>query len=244
MSADERRFSREEFALVLRRAAELQQAEEREDIAAEVAPEGMTLAEMQAVARDVGVDPARVADAALLLPTRHEGALTRYIGGPSRYRLERSVPGALPARATGKVLEAIRRAADDTGAAHEIHGAIEWRHSNDSARLNVHITPHEDRTNIVVAADRSAEVFLVFFLTFLPFLLSTPILIAALGLGSAGGFGLFAGLVVVWQLCASALVRRSGVIGRARAELVLARAAEVISRERVTPELEPGAPEP
>ncbi len=228
--ADDRRYSREEFALVLRRAAELQNQRGEQPAAGDsiAGAEGMSLAEMQAVARDVGIDPARVADAAALLPKAEQDALTRYLGGPFRYSLERSVPGALPPRASGRVLEAIRRAAADQGKTSEVHGALEWRHSDEVVKFGVNVTPHDEHTNIQVVLDRGGAGFLVGFLTFIPLLLAFVITGASLELGLAAGLSLFAGLTVIWQFGARALMRRNSAKWRALAEQVLDASAHAV----------------
>ena len=88
----ERRYTDDEVALILRRAAEL---------GGETGPsrsEGLSLAEIQPVAREVGIDPATVARAAAALPTRRRDRLTAILGGPMYFRLEAIVPRRAEAR--------------------------------------------------------------------------------------------------------------------------------------------------
>ncbi len=238
-TAGDRRYSREEFALVLRRAAELQSQRGEQPAAADslAGAEGMSLAEMQAVARDVGIDPARVADAAALLPRAEQDALARYLGGPFRYSLERSVSGALPARASGRILEAIRRAAADQGKTSEVHGALEWRHSDELVKFGVNVTPHDEHTNVQVVMDRGGASFLIGFLTFIPTLLAFVITAASLEPSVAVALGLAAGLAAVWQFAARALLRRNSARWRALAEQVLDASAHAVREHAERPAL-------
>ena len=73
----ERRYSDEEFALILRNASALQ--ERRSEGGAVVTSEGLTLEEIRSIAADVGLDPEAVTTAAALLPdpaTRRSSAFS------------------------------------------------------------------------------------------------------------------------------------------------------------------------
>ena len=82
MSDDERVYSDEEFALILRKATELaSRAEPRTHSST-----GLTLTEMKAASAQVGLDPALVERAArLLAATPTSSPLERLIGGPLRH---------------------------------------------------------------------------------------------------------------------------------------------------------------
>ena len=88
MSDDQRVYSDEEFALILRKATELARAEPRTPSSA-----GLTLTEMKAAAAQVGLDPALVERAARLLAARATASpLERLTGGPVRYDHEARFP--------------------------------------------------------------------------------------------------------------------------------------------------------
>jgi hypothetical protein len=81
MSDDQRIYSDEEFALILRQAAELGSRAKPPG----ATPAGLTLAEMKAIAAQVGFDPALVERAARTLVTSATGSVfERLIGGPLR----------------------------------------------------------------------------------------------------------------------------------------------------------------
>lgn len=89
MSDDKRVYNDEEFALILRKAAEL---ENRAKLAAPSSA-GLTLTEMKAAAAQVGFDPALVERAARLLADRVNASPTeRLIGGPFRHEYKVRLP--------------------------------------------------------------------------------------------------------------------------------------------------------
>jgi hypothetical protein len=103
ISDHQRVYSEAEFALILRKAAEL---ENREDTPGH-GPGGLTLAQMQAAASEVGIDPALVERAARLLPAASSGALAeRLIGGPVRHGMEAHFPVALDEAGAVRLLAA------------------------------------------------------------------------------------------------------------------------------------------
>ncbi|MCK5653030.1 MAG: hypothetical protein KAJ42_16690, partial [Gemmatimonadetes bacterium] len=84
-----RRYSDDEFALILRKASELQADDpERVFSAGEHPSEGLSLSEIQSIAREAGIDPHRVAEAAATLSTEAVSTAAKILGGPTRYHLE------------------------------------------------------------------------------------------------------------------------------------------------------------
>lgn len=75
----------EEFAVILRRAVELQ---ERPTGQVPVRSEGFSLREIQAIAREVGLDPDAVARAAATLTPEGRSGLARVLGGATSHELE------------------------------------------------------------------------------------------------------------------------------------------------------------
>lgn len=89
MADDPRVYSDEEFALVLRTAAELASRAERPDFSSN----GLTLAEMKSAAGQAGLDPALVERAARMLVTRATASpVERLIGGPLRHEHDARFP--------------------------------------------------------------------------------------------------------------------------------------------------------
>jgi hypothetical protein len=88
-SDHERRYSDDEFALVLRLASEVKSP-------GELAPpppsrEGLTLSEMREIAAEVGIHPDRVSRAVALLPPGDESIGVRLLGGHPRHRQEHAI---------------------------------------------------------------------------------------------------------------------------------------------------------
>ncbi len=100
-----RRYSDEETALILRRAAELQEPDGNSRSAA-----GFTLAEIQQIAAEAGIDPACVTEAAALISVQEPDRWARIVGAPTRFRYERTVSGELPDPAWAALVQEIRQA--------------------------------------------------------------------------------------------------------------------------------------
>lgn len=143
-SNDERRYSEDEFALVLRMASEVQAGPDP-------APpqEGLTLSQIREIAAEVGIEPERVSRAAALLPLAEDSLVSRLIGGQPRHRLEHSVPGVVPAGELGRVIDVARRALSTQGETREVLGALEWKGGKSTASFGVSITPREDETTLI-----------------------------------------------------------------------------------------------
>ena len=87
-----RRFNEKEVALIIKRASELQTETTSESNT------GMSLAELEQVAREAGLDPELVRRAAADLDTRvTDQTPNRFLGAPTALRLERTIEGEVPA---------------------------------------------------------------------------------------------------------------------------------------------------
>lgn len=118
-----RRYDDDEIGRILRRATQLQRAE---PTAAD--PTGITLAELEEIALEAGIDAANVRRAAAELdaapPSRR--LLDRAAGGPVRLRLERTYPGELPLDAFDEIIPLIQEAADSSGNASRVGRTLTW----------------------------------------------------------------------------------------------------------------------
>ncbi len=85
-----RRFTEADTDAILRRTAELASG-------ADTAPasRGLTLDEMEALARDAGLSPELVRQAAREVSLRETGQISPFTGGPRRVGIERIIPGEL-----------------------------------------------------------------------------------------------------------------------------------------------------
>lgn len=146
----ERRYSDEEFALILRRAA----ATGRREPAAPGTRDGLTLEELQAIAREVGLDPDLVAEAARALPVAREGWLARLFGGPGYLEVEFEVDRAITQDDTASTVAVIRRVLRVQGTSRWTGGGMEWTSTATPTQVSVDIVPRNGRTRVLILADR------------------------------------------------------------------------------------------
>lgn len=208
-----RRYTDREFALILRKALEL-------DDRALPAPgrtEGMTLAEMQAVAREVGLDPAAVARAASLLPATEPGRVERILGGPAHVRAEHRASRRLSPEEMGRVISGIRRKLDHQGEVTEELDAVTWKSVGQTSTPFVTLRPDGDGTEIQIHHDRSGAIVLTWLFT----TLGLAFVGAALGStlapsGAVGGLLYLSGFVAAGAATARLLWTRSSAAATAR----------------------------
>ena len=151
---NERRYTREEFALVLRLASDLEEG--GEGTSDQPSPlGGLTLSQMREIAAEVGIDPAKVSRAAGILPSKKESGLIRLLGGWPRNRLEHTVPGRVPEKDLGRIIEVARRTLGVQGETREVLGSVEWNGSTSSTRVSVSASPREGETTLQASTDRT-----------------------------------------------------------------------------------------
>jgi hypothetical protein len=158
--SDDRRFSDEEFALILRKAAELQTSP-----TALRRSGGLTLEDMKSIAAEAGLDPELVERAAGLVPRApRESTFERLAGGPVKYRLEHTVPVELTDERIAALASAIRGAAEHHGTLDTNVAGLEWTSVGEPSQVYVTATRQGDQTHVTVAADRSGGAILTGFL--------------------------------------------------------------------------------
>jgi hypothetical protein len=153
-----RRYTEEEFALILRKASEIQDSPRGGGKAG--TGSGLTLSEIQSIANEAGLDPQAISRAAALLGAmeweERSGLAAAIFGAPGKFHLDFEVSGKLPPEELGRVLELIRRSAEHQGEAAEVLGGVEWKTVGELSAINVNITPRGDATSIQIVGDRSA----------------------------------------------------------------------------------------
>jgi hypothetical protein len=159
MSPDDsrgRRYSEEEFALILKKASEIQ--ESSRNVPESRSGHGLSLEEIQAIAREVGIEPEAVSRAAGLLGAsawdERKGLAAAIFGGPGTYHLGLEVSGRLAPEDYGRILEVIRRTMEHQGEASEVMGGLEWKTVGDLSAVSVNISPRGEATSIQVVGDR------------------------------------------------------------------------------------------
>ena len=150
----DRRFSDDDFSVILRKAAEMQEASGAPQHA-----EGLTLAEIEHIAREAGIDPRyvrRAANSLTATPPSEWGA--RLLGGPRRFHLADEVPGRIPDQGWKKLVEEVRRDfAKDDKVAH-LPGSLEWKgKSGTGLELDMWVTSDDEGTRLSLRGDAEEE---------------------------------------------------------------------------------------
>ncbi len=145
-----RRYDDREVALILKGAAEQEGRAGARD-----AEGGLTLPELEQVAREAGMDPALVRRSAAQLDARGgDSPGERWRGGPRELSVERVLDGELAADTRGvaeSLATAVREAAGGAlGSADTVGRLFTWRGQLDGAQADVSVTPANGRTTVRV----------------------------------------------------------------------------------------------
>jgi hypothetical protein len=157
MTGSDRRYSEEQVALILRRAAQLDAGLDGSDIG-----DGLTLDEIERIARDVGLAPDLVARAAAQIDAREPGAAERIFGGPVHFDAEYETRGELPRERYGDVVAAIRRVLGQSGKTSEVLDGLEWKSVGETTQVSVTVRPAGGHTKVQVLADRGGSAMIAY----------------------------------------------------------------------------------
>ncbi len=157
-AAAARRYTEQEVALVIKRAAELQvQESERTDSRAS----GLSLTELEQVAREAGLDPALVRRAAADLDTRNSTSPhSRFLGAPSLVAMERTIRGEVSVDEYEPIVEELRRAFNDNGFISTLGRSLAWTstpfgHGPHHGARSVSVTVSPRNGNTIIRAEES-----------------------------------------------------------------------------------------
>jgi len=148
---DERRYTDEELAIILDRAAERQDG-------VQSGSERYTLAEIQEIAAGAGITPDHVASVAATLnrePSQLAAASDR---APTRLRFEESIDGEVTDPVLGEMLDLVRRDVGVQGKVSESFGTVEWTAQDTMGSSVVTIARRGGRTIVSVASVRAEGV--------------------------------------------------------------------------------------
>ena len=150
------RWDEREVDLILKRALELQQEEQRQPARSLARSDGASLAELEEMAHEVGIEPALVRRAAAELeaqPRRVE--VSRWTGGPRRIVFERVLRGEAPQAAIETLLGVVQDALGEHGQPSMVGRTFTWtslttrgRHGRGGRQLTISVVPHEGATTI------------------------------------------------------------------------------------------------
>ena len=143
-----RQYSDREVRLILKSAVELQQR--RADRAGELSG-GMSLAELEQVAAEAGLDPTFVRRAAAQLDAPAAPSdRSIFLGGPTRIVIERVVNLAIEPGRFDQVLDVVRAVTHEVGEVSTVGRQFGWKGRFDGARSDVSVSAGEDRTTLRV----------------------------------------------------------------------------------------------
>lgn len=217
MSRDEsRRFTDREVALVLRRATEIDEAEERETPGAEG---GLTLADLEEIGRQVGISREAIERAVSRV---ERGAATPSVlsGPPRARRAVRAVAGELTEEGLARLVRLVDEETDAAGVTSEAVGSVQWTSRDRFSSLQVSLTPEGGETRIRVV-DKAASRF-VRILHLVPAAwgaILTPAVLQNLDVGATGMVAVLVGGVAL-----------GGVAGRAVWTYLSARSGREVER--------------
>lgn len=146
---DERKFTEQEVHEILKKAVE------KAPSGALVKSEGLSLAELKAIGGEVGIDPARLEDAARAVALGGGNRPNQILGGPTVLHFERKVEGELDPSDTTEIVSRIRRTMGRQGEVNEIHGSLEWSDKGDTGERYVTLSSRDGTTTIRSSANLS-----------------------------------------------------------------------------------------
>jgi hypothetical protein len=117
-----RRYSEEEIALILRRATEMQRAEPTAPD-----PAGLTMADLEEIAAEAGIDPGMLRQAASELNAQLPATLgSRLAGAPTAVAIERVIEGEMPVERLEELVPTIVAATPGRGTASAVGRSLTW----------------------------------------------------------------------------------------------------------------------
>ena len=145
MPSPSQRYSEQEMALILKRAAELQEG-------ADGRGPQRTLAEIQAIAAEVGIDAPFVSEAVAELerPRPRVG----WLGAPTRFHDERSVAGSLGSNEVGELLDQARAELGLHGEVRQVFDGVELRLRSALGTSILTVGPRHGGTRIALTTER------------------------------------------------------------------------------------------
>lgn len=160
VSEQQRQFTSRETEEILERATRLEQQGALKPTA-----QGLSLAELEQIARDAGIDPAAIHRAVAELDAeRTPGLRARLMGGPSESTAVRVLPHPVDPSRFESVVEQLRRRFNDAGRVEIVGRTLTWisTAAEGAAQTQVVVAPRENGTELRVhlrAGRRDRAVF-------------------------------------------------------------------------------------
>ncbi|MDH3497533.1 MAG: hypothetical protein OER21_12295 [Gemmatimonadota bacterium] len=122
MESSDRRYTDQEVALVLQRAAEIEERRAESTAAAR----GLSLRELHEIARDVGLSPAVIDEAVMAIEAGARPRGASLLGAPLSGKAVRGVPTRLDDDAVRRLVGIVEEQVDVTGTVTEALGTVRW----------------------------------------------------------------------------------------------------------------------
>jgi hypothetical protein len=148
------RFSEQEMALILKRAAELQEGADGRGV-------HRSLTEINEIAAEVGIDPEFVAEAVAEL--QRPRPRTGWLGAPTRFHEEQSVPRKLTPDEISELLDQARAEMGLHGEVHQVFDGVELRVRSSLGASILTMGPRGDGTRIALTTERLDQAVVIGF---------------------------------------------------------------------------------
>jgi len=186
----DRLYTDEEVAAILQRAVQ-----PRARVSASLPTrtrEGISLATLEQIATETGIDPARVREAALSLESHTDTQGGSLIFGPrSSHVFDRVIEGEVPRERLSDLVAAMRRLTRVKGKVVEVGDWLEW--TSDASTIHLTVKPENGQTRLQLMGDAGFKLIGIWG----PLILATIIAIVATGQEGVLTVGL-AGLIAGW----------------------------------------------
>lgn len=151
ISGEAKKYTDQEFAVILRKASELSRSS---DVAVH-RQDGVSLAEMKAIAEELGMDPILIERAAHLMPAGStESGLERVLGGPVKHRLNAYFSTKLTEERAAHLLSVVRAAAEQQGVGEANASGMSWHSAGEENQILVTAHTEGEGTRVRVVVDR------------------------------------------------------------------------------------------
>jgi hypothetical protein len=220
-SVGERRYTEEELALILNRAAERQEG-------MQASTPRYTLADIQEIAAGAGIAPDHVASVAASLGDARAPRGGGVLGAPHRFRFEDSIEGEVADDVIGELFDIVRRALGVQGEVTEALGSVEWKGQDALGLHYVTVARRGGRSTISILSARgdaavtaaTAGGVAAFFGSIALGSAAVSLLAVAAPIAAATGFGVAMGTAwgatrLAWRRYARGVVARTESLGSA-----------------------------
>lgn len=218
-------FDEQEISAILKRAAEIQTSDGSSEVF------GLSLSELQQLAKDVGFDPQAIAIAAGEVRRIKKEDGVNFWGGPLSLTQTCISEGEIDEATWETMVSAIRQAFNDTGTVSSRGQVREWKHSGASnVQAHVSATPRDGQTRIEVFWHEPVMVAPAYVPALVLGLIMIPVVFEELALVSLLGLGLYLSILGVLFLLARWVLSRMAAKEKRKVRSLLTTLEQLTSR--------------